>query len=213
MFIALCHRELLLAWNERALLLLSPLVLALACVTCIMAIGDIPALLIPLGPGVLWTLMVLLTLIQAPTLLHNDQAEGIIEDVLLAPFPLVTYLTAKVFGAWLRYGLPFTLSIPLLLLFFHVPLDQVLPFWGKAALASVQLAFVALFIACVSPASNTPRLFGFFLGLPLYLPTLIALTLPLPPTLSWTLLGIATALSLPVCLWMGEKALITHVTE
>ena len=213
MFVALCRREITLVWNDRLLLLLSPLVLLLACVLCIMAVGDVPPLLIPLGPGIAWTFMILLTLIQAPTLLHNDQGEGILEDVLLAPFPLVTYLAAKVFGAWLRYGLMFVLSLPLLLMFFHVPLEHLMPFWGKALLASGQLAFVTLFIACLSPASNTPRLFGFFLGLPLYLPTLIGLTLPLPPLLSWTLLSCATTVSVPLCLWLGEKALITHLTE
>ncbi len=213
MFIKLLYREMALIWSDRSHFLFHMMTITLACVICIMAMGDYPPLLKQAGPGMTWCVMVLVTLLQAPTLFYVDYAAGFVDDVLLSPLPLVVYLMVKALGAWLRYGMGFIIVVPLLLMLFHVPLGDMVDFWVKATIASIQLAFIALFIATLNPSTPTPRLFGFFLGLPLYLPTLIAITLPLAPLMTWTLLGVSTLLSIPLCLIMGEKALLTQITE
>ena len=213
MFVRLLMREVHGVWRDKSTTLLPLFALGLACVVCIMAVGDNRMVLQFMGRGVVWSLMILITLLQAPTLFHQDQAEGFIDDVVLSPLPLVAYLLAKTVGTWARYGLPFLLALPVFLILFQMPFEDMGFFWIKSGVATVHLAFVTLFIGCLTPVMGTPRLLGFFLGVPLYLPMLIALTLPLPPPMAWSLMGSALLVSIPVCLFLGERALMTHIRE
>jgi heme exporter protein B len=67
-----------------------------------------------LGPGVLWTVALLASLLSLPRLFASDFHDGTLEQIALSPRPLVALVSGKMTAHWLTTGLPVALMAPLL---------------------------------------------------------------------------------------------------
>lgn len=72
------------------------------------------ALLVTMGPGVLWVAALLASLLSLPRLFASDYADGALEQIALSPHPLEALIGGKVLAHWLTTGLPVVLLAPML---------------------------------------------------------------------------------------------------
>ena len=119
------QRDLLLAWRRRSDALGILFFFLIAVSLFPLGTGAEPALLRSIAPGVLWVAALLAAMLSLGRLFAQDQADGTLEQLLLAPQPLVLVVLAKVAAHWLVAGLPLVLLAPLLALWFGLPGDAV----------------------------------------------------------------------------------------
>ena len=72
------------------------------------------ALLVALGPGVLWVAALLASLLALPRLFASDFADGTLEQIALSPYPLPALVAGKALAHWLTTGLPVVVLAPVL---------------------------------------------------------------------------------------------------
>lgn len=208
---SLLKREILGLWRHREAMALSGLVLLMACAVFVFVIGDREALLAQVGAGVFWALMVLLTLMQAQSLFERDTQEGVLDYLQTLAHPLSLYLAIRCLGVWCAYGVPLLIALPLMMMMFYMPLDQVFMLSAKFALGTFHLSLVAVFAGALTQGAGRYRSLGFFLAFPLFLPVLICITIPVDVMVSIALSGAGLLVSLPACLILGAKALQGHL--
>lgn len=93
---------------------LSPLVFFLIVATLFpLATGTDPQQLREMGPGVLWVAMLLATMLALQRLFTADLESGVLEQMLITPFPLPLLVLAKVLVQWFVTVGPMILCIPL----------------------------------------------------------------------------------------------------
>jgi heme exporter protein B len=83
-----------------------------------LAIGPDAALLAAVGPGVLWVGALLAVVVSLHRMFLPDFEDGVLEQLLLSPHPLMLLVLAKVFAHWLVACLPLVLVAPALALQF-----------------------------------------------------------------------------------------------
>lgn len=127
-----------------------------------------------IAAGVLWISALLAVLLGADTLFRADAEDGSLEQLLLAPVPLVVVVLAKLTAHWLVALVPLILLVPLLAIMFYVPLEALDTFAFAVLLASPSLTvLVALGAALTVTLKRGGALVG-LLFLPLTVPLLIA---------------------------------------
>ena len=72
------------------------------------------ALLMALGPGVLWVAALLASLLALSRLFASDYADGTLEQIALSPYPLPALVGGKALAHWLTTGLPVVVLAPIL---------------------------------------------------------------------------------------------------
>ena len=92
-----------------------------------------------IAAGVLWISALLAVLLGADTLFRADAEDGSLEQLLLAPVPLVVVVLAKLTAHWLVALVPLILLVPLLAIMFYVPLEALDTFAFAVLLASPSL--------------------------------------------------------------------------
>ena len=138
-----------------------------------LGIGPEPNQLRAIGAGVVWVGALLAAVLSLPRLFAADLADGTLEQMLLAPQPLVVVVLAKSAAHWLVTGLPLSLVAPLLGLQYGLApavlgalvLSLVL---GTPVLSLVGAAGAALALG----VRGASALLG-LLVLPLYVPVLV----------------------------------------
>jgi len=88
-----------------------------------LAIGPEPELLRRLAPGILWVGALLSMLLSLPRMFADDFADGTLEQMALAPYPLGLAASGKAIAHWVISGLPLALLSPVLGLQFDLPPD------------------------------------------------------------------------------------------
>ena len=108
-FLAVLRRDLLLASRRRADVA-NTLVFFIVVVSLVpIGIGPQPALLRQVTPGTLWIAALLAAMLSLARLFADDHLDGSLEQLMLAPEPLVIVVAAKVLAHWMLTGLPLTL--------------------------------------------------------------------------------------------------------
>ncbi|MEM7364930.1 MAG: heme exporter protein CcmB [Pseudomonadota bacterium] len=79
-----------------------------------LGIGPEPDQLSVLGPGVIWIVLLLASLLSVHLLFQRDDDEGVLEQQLLSPTSMYFLVLAKISAYWLVTGLPLVLVSPLM---------------------------------------------------------------------------------------------------
>jgi heme exporter protein B len=211
---ALMRRELLLAARRRGELLTPPCFFALVACLFPMGLGADPALLRATAPGVLWVAALLATLLALPRLFAPDQADGTLEQLLLAPQPLVLMVATKVAAHWLFCGLPLVLLTPLLALQYGLPAGAVAVACAGLLLGTPALSLLGTLGAALTLGARGSHVLLAVLVLPLFVPVLIfgagaldAQLQGLDPSPHLKLLGAVLAVASVLAPWGGAAAL------
>ena len=79
-----------------------------------LGIGPEPALLRTVAPGIVWVSALLASMLALARLFSADYADGTLEQLALAPYPLGMLVAGKIVAHWLLTGFPLVLIAPLL---------------------------------------------------------------------------------------------------
>jgi heme exporter protein B len=179
-----------------------------------LGVGPEPNQLRAMAAGVAWIAALLAALLSLPRLFAADYADGTLEQMLLAPPPLVTIVLAKITAHWLSTGLPLALAAPLIGLQYGLPADALAMLLASLLLGTPVLSLLgAAGAALTLGARGGGALLG-LLVLPLYVPVLVfgagAVTANLTginPSTHLSLLGAFLAVSSLVGPWAACAAL------
>ena len=113
LFLAVLLRDLRLAARRRVDALL-PLVFFVVAISLFpLGVGPEAQVLRHIAPGVVWVCALLATMLSVQQLYAGDQADGSLEQLLLAPQPAVVVAAAKSLAHWLVNGAPLVVAAPL----------------------------------------------------------------------------------------------------
>lgn len=170
---AMLARDLRLVWRRRGDAA-QPLLFALLVVSLFpLALGDTPALLARIAPGVLWAAALLAGLLTLDTLFRGDADDGSLEQMLMAPIPLGWLIAVRVLVHWLTTALPLVLLAPVLAEFLYLPpaLRPVLVL--SLLLGTPLLSLVGAVVAALTVGMRRSGMLLALLALPLYVPVLV----------------------------------------
>ncbi len=179
-----------------------------------LGVGPEPGQLRAMAAGVAWVGALLAAVVSLPRLFAADFADGTLEQMLIAPQPLLVVVLAKTAAHWLSTGLPHALAAPLNGLQYGQPAEAL-----KILLASLLLGTPVLSLLGAAGAALTlgVRGAGALLGLlllPLYAPVLVfgagavtATLIGINPFAHLALLGALLAVSSLIGPWAACMAL------
>ena len=161
------------AWAGGAGAFLPATFFAGAAILVPFGVGNDPAMLARIAPGLLWVTLALSSLITMERLFQADLEDGALELWVLADAPLAAIAVAKTLAHWLATGLPLVLISPLLGLMLQLQPVDLLP-----AAVAYGIGGLAFFLwggggAALTAAIRRGGLLIALLALPLYVPTAI----------------------------------------
>ena len=207
----LALREIRLAWRRPADTLGATLFFIVAGTLFPLAVGPDPALLLAIGPGVLWVCALLGILLTLNRPFAQDN--GALEQLLVSPHPLPLLVGAKLAAHWFSSCLPLILASPVLALQFGLSPQAIGILVLSLLLGTPTLALVGGLGAALTLGLRGGALLP-LLVLPLYVPVLIfgagAVSashagMGAGPQLS--LLGACLCLAILLCPWSASAAL------
>jgi heme exporter protein B len=155
-----------------------------------------PQTLRQIGPGVMWVCALLAAMLSMTQMFAGDHADGSLEQMLLAPQPLLAVVIGKVLAHWLTTGLPLVIATPLLGVMFDMPALAILTLTATLLLGTPVLSLLGAFGAALTLGLRSGAALVFLLVLPLTIPTLIfgtgavgAVDSGLSPRAHYSLLG------------------------
>lgn len=153
---------------------LNPLVFFALVITLFpIAISPDPELLAVIAPGLLWVAALLAALLSLDSLFRSDYDDGSLEQLLLAPQPLVALSLAKVAVHWLLTGLPLALMAPILGIMLALPAGSYAVLALSLALGTASLSLIGAIGAALTVGLARGGVLLSLLVLPLYIPVLI----------------------------------------
>ncbi len=210
----LTQRDLLLALRRRVEALL-PLGFFIAAAGLFpLGVGPEPQMLRQIAPGVVWVCALLAAMLSVTQMFASDEHDGSLEQMLLAPQPLVLLVVGKVCAHWLSTGLPLVLAAPLLGIAFDMNGAAIATLMATLLVGTPVLSLLGALGAALTLGLRSGGALVFLLVLPLTIPTLIfgtgavgAVEAGLSPRAHFSLMGailIFTALGVP---WATAAAL------
>jgi heme exporter protein B len=179
-----------------------------------LGVGPEPTVLRMIGPGVLWVTALLACLLSLGRLFTADYLDGVLEQMLLIPQPLVVLVVGKVFAHWVISGLPVVLLSPLLGLQFGLGGDSLGVLTLSLLLGTPTLSMIGAIGAALTLGLRGSGFLVALLVLPLFVPVLIfgagAVTSSLAgigSEANLSLLGACFLLSLAFAPWATAVAL------
>ncbi|WP_447553855.1 heme exporter protein CcmB [Vreelandella sp. EE22] len=172
-FKATLGRDLKLALRHRGEVL-NPLVFYALVITLFpIGISPDPELLAVIAPGLLWVAALLAALLSLDTLFRGDFEDGSLEQLLLAPQPLMVLVLAKVCVHWLLTGLPLALMAPFLGAMLALPSGSYVVLSLSLSLGSATLSLIGAIGAALTVGLVRGGVLLSLLILPLYIPVLV----------------------------------------
>jgi len=206
--LATSHRDLLLARRRRVEALLPLGFFVVAAGLFPLGVGPEPQTLRTIAPGVVWVCALLAAMLSMTQMFASDHADGSLEQMLLAPQPLVAIVAGKVFAHWLTTGLPLVLAAPLLGVLFDMSGPAIITLAATLLIGTPVLSLLGAVGAALTLGLRSGGALVFLLVLPLTIPTLIfgtgavgAIDSGLSPRAHFSLLGallIFTGLGAPL---------------
>jgi heme exporter protein B len=206
--LATSQRDLLLARRRRVEALLPLGFFIVAAGLFPLGVGPEPQMLRTIAPGVVWVCALLAAMLSMTQMFASDHADGSLEQMLLAPQPLVAIVAGKVFAHWLTTGLPLVLAAPLLGVLFDMSVPAIITLAATLLIGTPVLSLLGAVGAALTLGLRSGGALVFLLVLPLTIPTLIfgtgavgAMDSGLSPRAHFSLLGallILTGLGAPL---------------
>jgi heme exporter protein B len=138
-----------------------------------LGVGPEPGILRTLGPGVLWVAALLASLLALPRLFAADFADGTLEQIALAPYPLPALVAGKILAHWLATGAPLVALSPLLAMQFGLDGGETTMLVVGLLLGTPTLSLLGAIGAALTLGVRTGGALLALLILPLYVPILI----------------------------------------
>jgi heme exporter protein B len=138
-----------------------------------LGIGPEPAVLRMMAPGVLWVAALLSCLLSLNRLFTGDWQDGMLEQLLLVPQPLVVLVLAKIAAHWVIAGLPLVILSPLLGLQYGLSGDALWVLMGSLLLGTPTLSLIGAIGAALTLGVRGSSVLTALLVLPLFIPVLI----------------------------------------
>lgn len=171
--LAVIRRDLKLALRRQADLVSALFFFIIVVSLFPLGIGPEPETLRKLAPGVLWVAALLATMLSLPRLFADDQRDGTLEQLALAPHPLGLVVTGKVIAHWLVSGLPLALLAPILGIQFDMTQEGLLVLTLSIVLGTPALSGIGAIGAALTLGLRGGGVLVSLLVLPLYIPVLI----------------------------------------
>ena len=213
-FRGVVRRDLLLAMRHRSDVAMSVFFVVIVASLFPLGVGPEPTVLRMIGPGVLWVTALLACLLSLGRLFTADYLDGVLEQMLLIPQPLVVLVVGKVFAHWVISGLPVVLLSPLLGLQFGLGGDSLGVLTLSLLLGTPTLSMIGAIGAALTLGLRGSGFLVALLVLPLFVPVLIfgagAVTSSLAgigSEANLSLLGACFLLSLAFAPWATAVAL------
>jgi heme exporter protein B len=138
-----------------------------------LGVGPEPGTLRTLGPGVLWVAALLASLLALPRLFAADFADGTLEQIALAPYPLPALVGGKILAHWLATGAPLVALSPLLAMQFGLDGEATTILVVGLLMGTPTLSLLGAIGAALTLGVRTGGALLALLVLPLYVPILI----------------------------------------
>jgi heme exporter protein B len=213
-FGSVLSRDLLLAMRRRADVLTTFFFFLIVVSLFPLGIGPEPQMLREIAPGVVWVSALLASMLALARMFSGDYADGTLEQMVLAPQPLVALVLAKVAAHWLTTGLPLVLIAPLLGLQFDLPADALGMLVVSLLIGTPALSLIGAVGAALTLGIRGGGALASVLVLPLCVPVLIfgagavvAAAQGMPAGGHLSLLGAMLMLSLVFAPWAVALAL------
>jgi heme exporter protein B len=206
--LAIARRDLLLARRRQVEALLPLGFFIVAAGLFPLGVGPEPQTLRQIAPGVVWVCALLAAMLSVTQMFASDHADGSLEQMLLAPQPLVSLVAGKVLAHWLTTGLPLVVAAPLLGVLFDMSGAAIATLAATLLIGTPVLSLLGAVGAALTLGLRSGGALVFLLVLPLTIPTLIfgtgavgAVEGGLSPRAHFSLMGallIFTALGAPL---------------
>ena len=170
---AIVKRDLLLAFRRRADLSTTVFFFIMVASLFPLGVGPEPGVLRAIAPGVLWVAALLSCLLSVGRVFTADYQDGVLEQMVLIPHPLIVMVLAKVFAHWLVSGLPVVLLSFLLGLQFGLEGDALAVLALSLLLGTPTLSLIGSIGAALTLGVRGSGMLVALLVLPLFIPVLI----------------------------------------
>jgi len=170
---ALVARDLRLLWRRRGDALQPALFAVLVVVLFALALGNEPAMLRAVAPGVLWVAAVLSGLLALDTLFRGDAEDGSLEQWMLSPVPLAWLVLVRTAVHWATTTVPLLVATPLLAELLGLPRGQLPVLLAGLALGTPLLSLLGAVVAALTIGMRRSGILLALLALPLYVPVLV----------------------------------------
>lgn len=169
----LLRRQLLLAMR-RPIEISNPLLFfAMVVALFPLGLGPAPELLQGFAPGVLWIVALLSNLLTSDSVFRSDFDDGSLEQLLLAPQPLMISVLAYIAAHWITTGLLLALVSPMFALMLNLPTAAIPALVGSLLIGTAVLSLVGAIGAALTVGLRRGGMLISLLILPLYMPVLI----------------------------------------
>lgn len=138
-----------------------------------LGVGPEPNLLQLMAPGVVWIAALLSVLLAAERLFKDDYRNGVIEQLVAARQPLLSFVLAKLITNWLSTGLPLVLLSPVVALLLNVDSAAFSALALTLLLGTPLLSLLSVLGAALTVSADKGGILLALLILPLYIPLLI----------------------------------------
>ncbi len=173
MFSAAFRREWRLLARQKADWL-NPLVFFILVLTLFpLGVGPKANLLRDMAPGIIWIGALLSVLLAAERLFKDDFRYGVLEQLVSAQQPLLSYVLAKIAAHWCSTGLPLMLVSPLVMLLLGLEWPAYKALLLTLLLGTPLLSLMAALGAALTLSADKGGILLALLILPLYIPLLI----------------------------------------
>ncbi len=167
------RRDLLLARRRQVEALLPLGFFVVAAGLFPIGVGPEPQTLKQIGPGVVWVCALLAAMLSVTQMFASDHADGSLEQMLLAPQPLVVIVIGKVLAHWLSSGVPLVVASPLIGLMFEMDGRAIAMLAATLLLGTPILSLLGAVGAALTLGLRSGAALVFLVVLPLTVPTLI----------------------------------------
>ena len=172
-FAAVVRRDLLLALRRRSDVLTTFFFFIVVVSLFPLGIGPEVDTLRAIAPGVVWVAALLASMLALARLFADDYADGTLEQLALAPQPLLVLVLGKIVAHWLVTGVPLVLIAPLLGLQFDLPAASLQVMTLSLLLGTPVLSMIGAVGAALTLGVRGAGGLLALLVLPLYIPVLI----------------------------------------
>ncbi len=172
-FAVLVLRDLRLVWRRPGDVAVVLAFFVVATTLFPLGIGPETNLLARLAAGVLWCAALFASLLSLDRLFASDYDDGVLDLLLLAPWPLELAALAKCAAHWIVTGLPLAVLAPLLGVAFGLDAKSLLVLAATLAVGTPTLSLIGGLAASLTLGARRGGALLALLALPLCIPTLI----------------------------------------
>ena len=166
-------RDLRLAWRHPGETLLVLVFYVLVASIFPLGVGAEPQMLQRIGPGVIWVCALLAALLSLPAMFAADYADGTLEQMVLSPHPMGSWVCGKIAAHWAMTGLPLAILSPLLGLQYGIETDTQMVLAVSLVIGTPVLSLLGAACTALTLGARGGGMLLALLALPLFVPVLV----------------------------------------